>query len=102
VLELSGNACRDNKRSRISPRDILLAVGLDQELHQFFKRIIIPGGGVVGNINPALITPAAGAGSKSAKPANPPKVARPRPLALPAIPVLARVNIQFYYTSLLF
>ena len=34
VLELAGNAARDNKKHRIIPRHILLAVGNDDELHE--------------------------------------------------------------------
>ena len=34
ILELAGNAARDNKKTRVSPRHILLAVANDEELHQ--------------------------------------------------------------------
>lgn len=34
ILELAGNAARDNKKSRIIPRHILLAVANDEELHR--------------------------------------------------------------------
>jgi histone H2A len=34
ILELAGNAARDNKRSRIIPRHILLAIANDDELHK--------------------------------------------------------------------
>ncbi len=34
ILELAGNAARDNKRGRVTPRHILLAVANDEELHQ--------------------------------------------------------------------
>lgn len=34
VLELAGNAARDNKKKLISPRHILLAVANDDELHK--------------------------------------------------------------------
>jgi histone H3/H4 len=42
ILELAGNAARDNKRSRIIPRHILLAIANDDELHKV--RIFIPCG----------------------------------------------------------
>ena len=32
VLELAGNAAKDNKRARINPRHVLLAVANDDEL----------------------------------------------------------------------
>lgn len=34
ILELAGNAARDNKKGRIAPRHILLAVANDEELNQ--------------------------------------------------------------------
>lgn len=34
ILELAGNAARDNKKARIAPRHILLAVANDEELNQ--------------------------------------------------------------------
>ena len=34
ILELAGNAARDNKKGRVTPRHILLAVANDEELHQ--------------------------------------------------------------------
>ena len=34
ILELSGNACKDNKFSRISPRHVFLAIETDEELHK--------------------------------------------------------------------
>lgn len=33
ILELAGNAARDNKKGRVTPRHILLAVANDEELH---------------------------------------------------------------------
>lgn len=33
-MELAGNAARDNKKNRITPRHILLAVSIDSELNQ--------------------------------------------------------------------
>uniref|UniRef100_G1RKF7 MacroH2A.2 histone n=1 Tax=Nomascus leucogenys TaxID=61853 RepID=G1RKF7_NOMLE len=37
ILELAGNAARDNKKARIAPRHILLAVANDEELNQLLK-----------------------------------------------------------------
>jgi histone H2A len=34
ILELAGNAARDNKKSRIIPRHVLLAVRNDEELNK--------------------------------------------------------------------
>lgn len=40
ILELAGNAARDNKKSRIIPRHILLAVANDEELHRVSKTVL--------------------------------------------------------------
>lgn len=40
VLELSGNAARDNQRTRISPRHMLLAVMSDEELEKVGRETI--------------------------------------------------------------
>lgn len=37
ILELAGNAARDNKKGRVTPRHILLAVANDEELNQVRK-----------------------------------------------------------------
>ena len=55
VLELAGNAAKDNKRSRITPRHIQLAVRNDDELNQFFGNAVIASGGVLPNIHPVLL-----------------------------------------------
>ncbi|XP_076459668.1 core histone macro-H2A.1-like [Babylonia areolata] len=47
ILELAGNAARDFKRGRITPRHILLAVRNDEELDVLFKKVTIPEGGVL-------------------------------------------------------
>uniref|UniRef100_A0A183EAI4 Histone H2A n=1 Tax=Gongylonema pulchrum TaxID=637853 RepID=A0A183EAI4_9BILA len=52
MLELSGNACRDNKRQRLIPRHIVLAMKNDEELNQFCSRVTCPGGGVLPFVHP--------------------------------------------------
>lgn len=41
ILELAGNAARDNKKGRIAPRHILLAVANDEELNQVPVYILV-------------------------------------------------------------
>ena len=55
VLELAGNAARDNKRRVISPRHILLAVANDDELNKLLKGVTISQGGVLPNIHAVLL-----------------------------------------------
>jgi len=55
VLELAGNAARDNKKNRIIPRHVLLAVRNDDELGKLLQGVTIPSGGVLPNINPVLL-----------------------------------------------
>jgi histone H2A len=55
VLELSGNAARDNHRSRVTPRHVFLAVAIDEELKKLLKNVIISQGGNLPNIHPFLI-----------------------------------------------
>ncbi|KAJ8004054.1 hypothetical protein DPEC_G00154810 [Dallia pectoralis] len=55
VLELAGNASRDNKKMRIAPRHIQLAVRNDEELNKLFDGVTISDGGVLPNIQAALL-----------------------------------------------
>ncbi|PKI36412.1 hypothetical protein CRG98_043194 [Punica granatum] len=55
VLELAGNAARDNKKNRIIPRHVLLAVRNDEELGKLLQGVTIAHGGVLPNINPVLL-----------------------------------------------
>jgi len=55
ILELAGNAARDNKRSRIVPRHIQLAVRNDEELNKLLADVTIAQGGVLPNINSTLL-----------------------------------------------
>ncbi|KAF5740045.1 histone H2A.1-like [Tripterygium wilfordii] len=55
VLELAGNAARDNKKNRINPRHVLLAIRNDDELGKLLQGVTIANGGVLPNINPVLL-----------------------------------------------
>ena len=55
VLELAGNAAKDNNKHRIVPRHIQLAVRNDDELNQFFGNAVIASGGVLPNIHQSLL-----------------------------------------------
>ncbi|XP_058222366.1 probable histone H2A.5 [Rhododendron vialii] len=74
VLELSGNAARDNKKNRINPRHLLLAVRNDDELAELLQGVTIASGGVLPNINPVLLpkksSTAATDSDKASRPKN--------------------------------
>ncbi|XP_038643321.1 histone H2A-beta, sperm-like [Scyliorhinus canicula] len=49
ILELAGNAARDNKKTRIIPRHLQLAVRNDEELNKLLGGVTIAQGGVLPN-----------------------------------------------------
>eukprot|EP01120_Amphizonella_sp_Union-15-10_P013546 TRINITY_DN6291_c0_g1_i4.p1 TRINITY_DN6291_c0_g1~~TRINITY_DN6291_c0_g1_i4.p1 ORF type:complete len:156 (-),score=46.24 TRINITY_DN6291_c0_g1_i4:129-557(-) len=55
ILELAGNAARDNKKLRIVPRHIMLAIRNDEELNKLLSHVTISCGGVVPNIHNSLL-----------------------------------------------
>ena len=52
ILELAGNAARDNKKSRIVPRHITLAVKNDEELNKLLGGVTIASSGVLPKFTP--------------------------------------------------
>ena len=66
VLELAGNAARDNKKTRIVPRHIQLAVRNDEELSKLLGDVTIANGGVMPNIHNLLLPKKAGSSKPTA------------------------------------
>ncbi|XP_077119096.1 histone H2A type 1-like [Ranitomeya variabilis] len=66
ILELAGNAARDNKKTRIIPRHLQLAVRNDEELNRLLGGVTIAQGGVLPNIQ-AVLLPKKTESSKASK-----------------------------------
>jgi histone H2A len=54
VAELAGNAAQDNKRHRITPRHIFLAIRNDEEMNKLCENVTIASGGVMPNLHQVL------------------------------------------------
>ncbi|CED84509.1 histone h2a [Phaffia rhodozyma] len=66
ILELAGNAARDNKKSRIIPRHLQLAIRNDEELNKLLGHVTISQGGVLPSIQPELLPAKSGKPKKAA------------------------------------
>lgn len=55
VMELAGNAARDNKRHSITPRHITLAIRQDEELQKLMQHVTFSQGGVIPFIHSVLL-----------------------------------------------
>ncbi|XP_072422891.1 uncharacterized protein [Chiloscyllium punctatum] len=67
ILELAGNAARDNKKTRIIPRHLQLAVRNDEELNKLLGGVTIAQGGVLPNIQAVLLPKKTAAGGAAKK-----------------------------------
>ncbi len=85
IMELAGNAARESKRVRITPRHIKLAVYNDEELKVFYKDTIFAGG-VMPHIDAKVLAkkgkkkaPAAKGSKKKARAKPKPKTSKKKP-----------------------
>ncbi|XP_021179296.2 uncharacterized protein LOC105935932 [Fundulus heteroclitus] len=74
ILELAGNAARDNKKTRIIPRHLQLAVRNDEELNKLLGGVTIAQGGVLPNIQAVLLPKKAAKANGSRRFQPPPPV----------------------------
>ncbi|KAK9121582.1 hypothetical protein Syun_019199 [Stephania yunnanensis] len=68
AAELAGNAARDNKKTRVVPRHIQLAVRNDEELSKLLGAVTIASGGVMPNIHNLLLPKKTGGGASNRYP----------------------------------
>lgn len=64
---MAGNAARDNKKTRITPRHVLLAVRNDVELGKLLHGVTFSQGGVLPNIHSVLLPKKSGKAEDSVK-----------------------------------
>jgi histone H2A len=55
VVEVAGDVAKENKKSRIKPRYLQLAIRNDDALDKVFRGVIIAGGGVIPHIHTVLL-----------------------------------------------
>ncbi|KAK0202938.1 histone H2A [Desarmillaria ectypa] len=55
IVELAGNAAKDNKKRRILPLHLQLAIRNDDELRRLLDDVFIAKGGVIPHIHPQLL-----------------------------------------------
>ncbi|XP_051937095.1 core histone macro-H2A.2 [Hippocampus zosterae] len=92
ILELAGNAARDNKKGRITPRHIKLAVANDEELNQLLRGVTISNGGVLPRIHPELLSKKRGSRVKPDSQASVPEKKALRAKSTKAVKPLKKVK----------
>lgn len=82
ILELAGNATKDNKKSRIIPRHIQLAVRNDDELAKLMHHVTIAYAGVQPNIH-SILLPKKSAAAADASPKPKTEKVKPKKVTIP-------------------
>jgi histone H2A len=77
VLELAGNAAKDNKKTRIMPRHLMLAIRNDEEFGKLLSGVTIAHGGVLPNIHSVLLPKKAAEKAEKAESSKSPKKKKP-------------------------